>query len=328
MPDHAPQVTLGRILYVTWHAPLGLVQRMRDSGACNLVLARAGEAAMRRAALRLPAVAAPEPDAPEVYFLSGRRFAHQTVFCAASLACHAGRAFRVVIVDDGTLQDAELRLFRHVLPGIRVVGPAEIERALDRCLPRARFPRLREHRTVYPHIRKLTDVHALGGGYKLVLDSDMLFQAPPEFLLRWLAAPTSPCHMADVADAYGYSPALLAELAGHTLPSRVNVGICGLSSDDIPWQTIERWCNELLVREGSHYLLEQALVAMLMVSCVPAVPPATAYVVSPNRDEVRHPQAVLHHYTAGSKAWYYRFGWRAALARLAEVNAGARVASP
>ena len=322
--DIVSQLRLGRLLYNTYHAPRGLARRVWQHGGMNLLLARAGEFEMQRAARTLPPAPTPAPDAPEVFYLTGRRYAHQTAFCAWSLCAATGWAPRTVIVDDGSLERVHLDFLCRVLPGTRLVTTDAVDAALQRRLPASRFPALRYRRRVYPHIRKLTDVHAFGGGWKLVLDSDMLFHAHPTFLLEWLAHPTQPCHMQDVADAYGYSGPLLCELAGGELPARVNVGLCGLCSDEMPWHTIEDWCETLIAREGSHYLMEQALVAMLCVGRPHTVAPPTAYVVQPTREETRSPTAVLHHYTDAAKAWYFRYGWRQATATTGGSDAPAQ----
>ncbi|HEV3439688.1 MAG TPA: glycosyl transferase, partial [Gemmata sp.] len=65
-----------------------------------------------------------------------------------------------------------------------------------------------------------------------------------------------------------------------------------------------------LKREGSHYLQEQALTAMLVADQSREEAPATEYVVRPTREETEQPTTILHHYVAESKAWYFRFGWR------------------
>jgi hypothetical protein len=138
----------------------------------------------------------------------------------------------------------------------------------------------------------------------------MLFHGTPTFILNWLETPDQPCHMLDIVDAYGYPPGLLQELAGFEIPTRLNVGICGLNSDDIDWEKLEHWCGELVTRHGPHYLMEQALVAMLVADKQCAIAPASSYVVAPDREAVERPTAVLQHYTAESKAWYFRFAWR------------------
>ncbi len=303
-------LTVGRIAYLAWHAPRGFVERCAREGLLNLYLAGRGARAMERAVLRLAPLRPAPSDAPAVYFLSGCRFWHQTAFCAYSLLTRADARLRIVVLDDGTLTGVQASTLQEVFPGLEVAWAAEIEQKLDQHLPTERYPTLRRRRLVYPHLRKLTDVHVGSAGWKLVLDSDMLFHSRPEFLLEWLARPQRPCHMVDVEDAYGYSPTLMTELAGAPIPSRLNVGMCGLQSDAIDWDCLEAWCRVLLEREGSHYLQEQALVAMLTAGSPRAVAPAERYIVKPSRAETEHPSAALHHYVAETKAWYFRFGWQ------------------
>jgi hypothetical protein len=310
----ARQLGAGRLMYHAWYAPRGAITRLAKEGAVNLSLARLGRMTMERTAWRLTPLAEPTDDAAEVFYLTGGRFVYQTVFCAVSLSTQAGQTFRFVAIDDGTLTESDIALLRRILPGIRIIRRIEVEATLDTWLPVARYPELRRRRLVYPHLCKLTDIHAGSNGWKLVLDSDMLFHGKPTFVLEWLNAPNRPCHMLDTADAYGYSPGLLRELVGFELPARLNVGICGLNGDGIDWDKLEYWCGELVAREGEHYLMEQAMVAMLVANKQCAVAPASMYVVAPNREAVERPTAVLHHYTAESKAWYFRFAWRHAVA--------------
>jgi hypothetical protein len=221
---------------------------------------------------------------------------------------------RPVVLDDGTLDKSMQDALRRVFPHIRFDLRPAIEERLDRCLPASRFPTLRRHRLVYPHLRKLTDVHAGLTGWRLVLDSDMLFFRKPAFLLDWLADPQRPVHMIDVAPSYGYSPALLGELAGAPLAERLNVGVIGLQSNAVDWDRLEAWCRTLLEQHGSHYLLEQGLTAMLLAGQACAAAPEADYVALPSSREVRQPRAVMHHYVAESKTAYFRYGWRRVLA--------------
>lgn len=305
------RLRLGRFAYLGWHAPRGFVRQCAREGPVNLWLSARGRRAMERAAVRLPSAAAGHrPPRLEVHFLTGRRFWYQTAFCAYSLLRHAGEPVRVVAVDDGTLDPAQAAALRRVLPHFDLVSRDATRDRLDRFLPAERYPALRAQRLVYPHIRKLTDVHAGQSGWRLVLDSDMLFHHRPAALLDWLAAPDRPCHMTDVENAYGYSPGLLARLAGAPVPDRVNVGACGLRSDAVDWDRLEYGCRVTLEEEGSHYLQEQALTAVLLAGRECAALPADEYVVRPDRAEARRPRAALHHYVAESKAWYFRDAWR------------------
>jgi hypothetical protein len=305
---------LGRLAYLLWHVPMGT---MRDSIAAGGPLEqwrdRQAHAAMTAATAQLQPQALPLAAAgPEIHFLTGARFWDQTALCLYSLQHYAGQALPAVFHDDGSATDTITDRLGRLFPHARWCRHAEIVATLDRLLPVARYPVLRERWTAYPNIRKLIDVHVGSQGWKLVLDSDMLFFRRPDFLLAWLAAPDRPLHMVDVEESYGYSRALMESLAGQAIPPLVNVGITGLASESLDWDRLESWCRELIAAEGTSYYLEQALIAMLVAGQPCAVAPAADYIVLPDEAECRNPRAVLHHYVAGSKRWYFRETWRRA----------------
>ncbi len=309
--DSFRRLGLGRAIYTLWHAPrASLARSRREGGPWQQWIDRRGRESMMRAAAHLPPLPPAGSDAPEVRFLTGRRFWYQTAFCAWSLAHHCGRPFRIVLFDDGSI-DADLaHEAQRLFPGVRIVSRTEAETRLERVLPTGRFPALRGQRITYIHLRKLTDCHAGEDGWHLVLDSDMLFFRRPDALLRWTEKPVDPVHMLDVFDSYGYPADTLRRLAGRPLPARVNVGICGLRSDAIDWPRLEAWCAELLATHGTSYYLEQALVALLLANETPCVLPAADYRLMPDDAECRAPTAALHHYVDLSKRGYFRHAWK------------------
>ena len=311
---HARRLGLGRLAYLLWHAPVGVVRRsIASGGPFEQWRDHQAHADMTAGAAQLRPQTLPlAPAGPEIHFLTGARFWDQTAICLYSLQHHAGRALPAVFHDDGSATDTIMDRLDRLFPHARWRRHAEIVATLDEHLPVARFPVLRERWAVYPNIRKLTDVHVGSRGWKLVLDSDMVFFRRPDFLLDWLATPIRPLHMVDVEESYGYSRALLQSLAGTSIPPLVNVGITGLASESLDWERLERWCRELIAAEGPSYYLEQALIAMLMAGQSCAVAPAADYIVLPDEAECRNPRAVLHHYVADSKRWYYRETWRRA----------------
>jgi hypothetical protein len=311
------QLGLGRAVYRLWHAPLGALKTsIAAGGPIEQWRDRQAHAAMRAAAARLAPQQLPSanPAWPEVHFLTGGKFWDQTALCLFTLQAHAGCSVQAVFHDDGSASDDIVARLGKVFPHARWRRPVDAAAALDRHLGAAHHPVLRERWRVYPNIRKLIDVHIGERGWKLVLDSDMLFFRRPDFLLDWLRTPDRPLHLVDVKDSYGYSLPLLESLAGAPLPSRLNVGICGLCSDKLDWDRLESWCRRLQETEGTSYYLEQALVAMLCAGRSCAVAPVEDYRVLPSETECRAPRAVLHHYVAGAKRGYYRHAWRAALA--------------
>lgn len=263
------------------------------------------------------------PDLPEfqgtvplaLHVMTGRRFWYQTVFCLHSLSQAAQMTIHADLYDDGTIDGECARSLARMGPGVRLHRAAEAREKLERYLPASRFPVLRERWLNYPNIRKLTDIHLGEAGWKLVIDSDLLFFRRPDALLGWCADPDRPLHAVDCKESYGYSGALMEQLAGAPIPPLVNVGLCGLKSDDLDWTELESWCAELIARERTNYYLEQALIAMLMARAARRfVLPAGDYLTMPGKAEANRPRAVMHHYVAESKRWYFRSGWRRILA--------------
>ena len=306
----ARQLGLGVALYRLYHRPRQFVQRWRQVGLSSLTNLAHDQRQMERAAAALPPLLGRQGEPLEIYYLSGRKFWYQTVFCFYSLAQQSDLNLRLVVVDDGTLTPRYQALIRQVCPTVRFVLATEIETRLDAVLPRERYPTLRSRREEYPNLRKLTDIHVGTTGWKLVLDSDMLFFHPPVALLDWLQNPQTPCHMVDVETAYGYSAELMQQLAGVPIPERINVGITGLQSEALDWDELEHWCRTQIEQAGSHYYQEQAMIAILMARHDCCVMPSADYIVMPSEAEVIQPQAQLHHYVADSKPWYFRHGWK------------------
>lgn len=302
---------LGRVAYHVWHRPRGVVcDTIAAGGPLNQWITHRGHLAMRAAAARLPPQPAPSPTAPRLAFLTGKKYWHQTAFCAASLLRVADRPLAFEFIDDGSFDAGFAFDARRLFPGCLITDTAAATARLEAALPRSRFPALRAQRLTYLHLRKLTDAHAGRTGPQLVLDSDMLFFRRPSTLLAWFDSPHLPLHMTDVEDAYGYPAATLTEIAGTAVPHLVNVGVFGLRSDTINWEKLEHACATLLERHGTSYYLEQALSALLLAGHPACRLPANDYLLLPSEAECRAPTAVLHHYVAGSKRGYFRHAWR------------------
>ena len=312
-PDFARRLGLGRVALALWHQPVGrLRDSLRHGGPFAEWKTEQGRRAMEAAAATLPPVTA-NPGGPAValHLLTGRKFWYQTAFCLHSFARQSGANVTAEIYDDGTLDGPCRAQLGRLGPGVRFHPAAAIQERLEAHLPAAKYPVLRERWRHYPNLRKLIDPHLGATGWKLVIDSDLLFFRRPGFLLDWLARPDRPLHAVDCTESYGYSRTLLEKLAGAPIPALVNVGLCGLRSESLNWAELEAWCAELIAREKTSYYLEQALVAMLAArqpAC--AVAPAADYLTMPGRAESLAPRAVMHHYVAESKRWYFQHGWR------------------
>lgn len=305
---------LARVYRTVVRKPLNAIRKsIREGGPIEQWKTRKGKEAMRKAAAELPPLDPPpeDPDGPlRVYFLTGKDFWYQTLFCFVSLQRHCDVRITPVIYGDGSLDERSRNRVHRVVPWAEFVTSAEVEERLNAHLPASEYPTLRERRIEYVHLRKLTDFHAGSSGWKLVLDSDMLFFDTPSLLLNWMRDPQRPIHMVDSGEFYGYSQQLMEELAGAEIPERLNVGICGLRGGMIHWPTLERWCREMNQREQVNYLQEQALTAMLMADRERVTAPRPEYLAKPSVEEGCSPSVTLHHYVAESKRTYFQHGWR------------------
>lgn len=306
----------GHLAYLFYHRPVGAVKNsFRNGGPFAVHATELQRRQMEASAHCLPPL--PKRPGPPlvVHLLTGRRFAFQTAFCLHSLARHCPGPVHAEIYDDGSLDPATTELLTRLSPQLCIHTHAELAARLDEHLPASRYPVLRERWLNYPNLRKLIDVHLARTGWRLVLDSDLLFFRTPGFLLNWAVTPDRPLHAVDCAESYGYTRALMSRLTGRPIPALVNVGLCGLRSDDLDWNELEHWCAELITKERTSYYLEQALVAML-VSRAPAcaIAPAADYITLPEPAEITTPTAVMHHYVDTAKRGYFRTAWRQTLA--------------
>ncbi|NUN63515.1 glycosyl transferase [Pseudanabaena biceps] len=315
----AKRLNLGSLVYRLYYAPRSFFKRIFKKGIVNSFIDEQEKSKMQRAAYNIQPITTNQ-DNPnnqsnkqllEIYFLTGKRFWYQTCFCAYSMSTQVkDYRLRPVIYDDGSLSNEYQNEIIRIFPNAKINLKHEIDECINKYLPRDKFPYLRERRDNYPNIRKLTDIHVGSQGWKLILDSDMLFFKPPTILIDWLRNPTQPCHMLDVETAYGYSQELINSLAKTNVPERINVGICGLKSENIDWDEIEFWCKTMIEQQGTSYYQEQAIIAMIMARQPCTVVPDLDYIVMPSRAEVMNPRTTLHHYVADSKSWYFRYAWK------------------
>jgi hypothetical protein len=271
---------------------------------------------IQRAARQLPPTGEPRQTDPiPVYLMSGRQHWPMTAFCAFTLVQSTRCNIVPVILDDGTLDENVRRELTRILPRARFLDEKNGHENVHRYLPENRFPCLHEMRRKLPLMRKLLDLHAGQRGWRLFLDSDMLFWSEPDWMLEWLRDPTHPVYMWDYQNSYGYSDSLMQAVLGAPMPPMVNTGFCGLRSDAIDWEQVERWATGLRAESTNHFS-EQCLTAMIMATSG-GCPAPRDYLIWPSAEESRYPTAKMHHYVAESRNWYYIYGLGHILRRFA-----------
>ena len=302
---------LQAIINVLYRYPRSYLKRVYGMGGIlSYSRMKRGQRQMRNAAFELPPVYSSANGLP-VYFLTGKNYLYQTLFCITSLTKCSAEEFKFILVDDGSFDEKLISLIKRQLPGATIIQKQTIEDNIRAALPADKYPVLNLKRAEYAHIKKLTDVHTLPGeDWKLVLDSDMLFWEEPIQLIAWLKNSSKPVHMVDCTESYGYSTALMEELASAKIPALLNVGVIGLQSSHIKWLELENWTATLEAREGKTYYLEQALSAMLVAKQPCLVLGKEHYMVNPTDDAISHCKGILHHYVDRSKRAYYTTAWK------------------
>lgn len=247
------------------------------------------------------------PDGLPIYFLTGQKYLYQTLFCIKSLVSCSKEKFSFVLVDDGSFNKDLIIRIKHQLPGSTIIDQVNIQKNLNEKLPINQYPHLHRKRIIYPHIKKITDIHTISSDpNKLILDSDMLFWEEPKAIINWLKSPTDILHMVDCVQSYGYTDQLMEKLANDKIKPLINVGVIGISSEAVNWDNLEYWIKKLESTEGTSYYLEQALTAMIIGSNNSLALDAKEYVVNP----LKTTKGILHHYVDLSKKQYYENAWR------------------
>lgn len=304
-------IPLGRLLYNSYYRPKGFLEKSYNRGFYNTFIDFKEKKRMEKSVFNLTSIETRNKElVSDICFLTGSKYWYQTCFCAYSFLKYANISITPVIHSDGTLKKHHIDKIKSIFPQSRFVKKEEINEKIHRSLHPSKYPALAERRQNLNLMRKIIDVHILGRGWKLFLDSDMLFFNEPTQLIKWLKNPQSPLCMNDVIRSYGYDIHSMKDLAGGEIPDRINTGVFGFNSDFIDWDKLEFWCRELIDRYGTHYYQEQALTAMLISNTGCDYLPESEYIVKPDRDEVISPTAKMHHYVADSKPWYFRYGWK------------------
>jgi hypothetical protein len=264
---------------------------------------------MRAAKQLLPISPRPGQNCFEASFMTGRRFWHQTAFCAHSLAGQLGGGAKFAFYDDGSLSAEHVETLRRLFPNAVVHGAGETYAQLEQHLPVSKFPLLHEVRDHSVMFRKLFDLRGGNRGWQLYLDSDMLFFARPVFLEE-CARRRRACYMKDAVFGYCMDSGEMTRLAGLPIPRNVNAGIVGLDNDLIDWERVENWLGQIPRAIRMNRLFEQTLTAMILSRFAPVPAPEEDYVIVCDPASAPPEKATLLHYIQHSKWLYLSREWR------------------
>ena len=310
-------MTLGRFVYLVWHRPIGAVKRsIREGGPIEQWKTERGRKEMEEAASCLSVSLTGSGDKKselsplELHMVVGKRFWYMAAFAVASLLKVLDRELVVYFYSDGSLTKEQAEALKRLPIQARIYSAEEIQDRVEKGLPRERFPNLRERFENYPNIQKLISPHVGRQGPKIVLDADVLFFGRPDEMMEWRENTKGVLCATDIEENYGYPRESLERLTGGRLAREVNVGITGLVSEKIDWESLERWCTELQAIHGTNYYLEQALIAMLGVKAGYCQLAKNKFITYPSEIQMQERVGTMQHYVDLTKKIYFRQLWR------------------
>jgi hypothetical protein len=226
--------------------------------------------AARRLAPRIWQWRAPDDRTEEIvplHVLCGHEHAVLAAWMLASWHHYTGRRWRVIIHDDGTLGQEDIRQLTALSPSIRVLERAAADREIAPQL--ASRPACARYRSEHPLALKIFDVPLTTTAPRfLLIDTDVLFFSRPDSVLRWVDQPDddSCWFNADVAEAATITPGEMEKTFGCALWPKVNSGLCLLPRRAIDLELCERALRDTTLRRGPAWRFEQTLFA-IAASC-------------------------------------------------------------
>jgi len=209
----------------------------------------------------------------EVHVLLGRKHVGMTLWCVKSLLRAAGRAYTVVLHDDGSLTDANVAALEQHLLGVRMMRRPqadEVMRGKLEHLPNAMKYRFSpketsDHRGVkydmHVFALRLFDFNLVSDATKiLVLDCDILFFKPPREIMDWAEDPDSRGSLYSI-EQYVPLRDVRYDITGYQrkdpLPTDANAGLLCLDKRIHDLQALDAWIGRNLEKMDRLATFEQ-----------------------------------------------------------------------
>lgn len=162
-------------------------------------------------------------DAVPVRTLLGAKAFAPSLLCLRSLVEYSADAVRLVVHEDGTLQEEHREAIRRICPAAQFVSRSAADAAVYELL--AKYPHCLAFRRAEVMALKLFDIHLLAPGPVAYCDSDVLFLRPytglfaPRHELAW------PVFLRDTSHAYAVRPWRLRPFGRFKLVGFLNAGL-------------------------------------------------------------------------------------------------------
>lgn len=242
-----------------------------------------------------------------IQIVTGKKYWHQTVFCAYSIQKVSPYPINFIFYDDGSFDKKLISQIQKQVQLSTIYTVDQLEQKLEEIISIRLYPNIHHKRKVYPHIKKIVDIASMNNGYMLEMDSDLLFFKNPTELFNHYFNSNKSIFMKQHINSYGYSFELMESLTNNNVTQFINVGIVGIDVKLINWDNLEKWISILEHKEGKSYFLEQALWAMLVANKNEIeLLNQDNYQVMPSKIYDSNTEIIARHYVSYSKIIYYK----------------------
>jgi hypothetical protein len=261
---------------------------------------------VRLGILNTAPVVTPERSDCEVHVLTSKGDWLNLLWTLKSFYRYSASPYSLCVHEDGSLDREQIETLRSHLPGARIVSRPEADALVEPLL--ADRPLSKAFRDRNPLALKVFDLPAmLQAGRMLLLDSDVLFFAPPRRLCEILDDPQFTRNSLNRDWTYGYSIEAMAsaDSLGFELPELINSGLGLVHRGSIDLD----WVETFLALPGilsHHHRVEQTLIALCSARFgFEFLPPEYDVHVGARRSG-----APCRHYTGPIRHLLYREGLR------------------
>ncbi len=228
----------------------------------------------------------------------------------------------VIIHDDGTMTPRDYAEWQRVFRGVQIISRAESDARVNEYLRARNLTRCEMMRTQLAYARKLFDPCLYGEQASFViLDSDVLFYAPPRELVLSETNHAENLYSVDNGYRYALPPDVLDHALGQPCIERFNPGMMRVRRDTLSFAHVE---EDLQLRDFwitphiPHFFAELTLWAMALTRAG-AQPLPSAYAICPYAGA----QGVVAGHYCGGGYWaslYYTQGLPYLRARMFETK--------
>lgn len=256
-----------------------------------------------------------------VHLLTGKNDWQLAAWMLASLFHFTETVWPVVIHDDGTLPEDGRAILQSLFRNCRFIKRDEADAAMEKAL--RPYPMCLQYRASHPLGLKIFDMaHFAESDRFIVLDSDVLFFAPPNEILKWSRGP-------EPRECWFNEDAQEASLIGAVdaqddldviLWPRVNSGLCLIHRPAIDFDFCDHALAVTSILRGNIWRVEQTLFALCASRLGQGGLLPRTYEVSLRQNAA--PNAVARHYVGAVRQRFFGEGLKRLAPLLLAVDKG------